>query len=98
MYGVRVLVAMMAATCAMGNVIVEWRDCNNAIIRKTYGVPVSLDVPGCQRGIRIPPPGSDMCILYSSQGAEYDWILENASVFKDLTGTPKFNGISCGPQ
>ncbi|RYO82446.1 hypothetical protein DL766_004778 [Monosporascus sp. MC13-8B] len=98
MYGVRVLVAMMAAACAMADVIVDWRNCNNAIIRKTYGSSVSLDVPSCQRAIRIPPPGNDFCILYSSAGSDYDWILENSSDYKDLTGTPKFNGISCGSR
>jgi hypothetical protein len=91
----RVLVAIMAAGCAVANVIVDWRDCNNAIIRKSYGVSVSLDVPGCQRGIRIPPPGNDHCILYSSQGAAFDWTIDNTSDFWDLRNVAKFNGISC---
>lgn len=88
---------MIAASGAMANVIVDWKDCSNRIIRKTYGPSgASLDVPGCQRGIRIPPPGNDFCILYSSKGPDYDWIIENSSEFKDLRQTPKFNGISCG--
>ena len=95
MYGARVLIAMMAAAGAMADVIVDWQDCNDAIIRKTYGPDVSLDVPSCQRGILIPPPGEDYCILYSSAGEDYDWILENSSDYKDLRSTPKFNGISC---
>lgn len=95
MYGIRILVPLMAAGCAMADVIVDWRDCNDAIVRKTYGSDVSLDVPACQRAVRIPPPGDDTCILYSSAGQDYDWILDNASEYKDLTGTPKFNGISC---
>ena len=98
MYTVRVFVTMMAAACATANVIVDWRDCNNAIIRKTYGVSLSFDVPSCQRAIRIPPPGHDFCILYSSAGSDYDWILENSSDYKDLRSTPKFNGISCSSQ
>lgn len=98
MGALRVLVAVMAATGAMANVEVNWRDCSNNIITKSYGVQVSLDVPGCQRGVRIPPPGNDVCILYSSAGEDYDWVLENASDYKDLTGTPKFNGISCSSR
>lgn len=93
-----VLVAVVAATGAMADVIVQWKDCRDRVIRKSYGDGVSLDVPSCQRAIRIPPPGNDFCILYSSLGEDYDWIIENSSSYIDLRETPKFNGISCASR
>lgn len=92
------LLSLLAVHTVNANVLVDWRDCNDNVIRKSYAIgDWSHDVPSCQRAIRIPQPGYDECTIYAdiTMGG---LTLKNSADFTDLRKLPYFYAIYCTLQ
>jgi hypothetical protein len=95
MHTASILLVVMAAAQAAAVVIVDWRDCNDRIIRKYYPDGVySTDVPSCQRAVRIPEPGNDQCNFNDNKPVG-GMVLRNSNQYTDLRNLPFFFGVRC---